>query len=117
MNKNCRICKKLIIGRTDKVFCSDRCKSYYHRKLREVTSEKTSGIDEFLHRNRSILLEFLGKSKVQVKIKRILLDKKNFKFKYHTHFNINSRGKTYFHVYDIAWMEFSDNEILIVRRS
>jgi len=28
----------------------------------------------------------------------------------------NKQGKTYFHLYDFAWMEFSDDSILIVRR-
>ena len=35
---------------------------------------------------------------------------------YITHYYKNSQGKTYNYVYDFAWMEFSDNEILIVRK-
>ncbi len=58
----------------------------------------------------------MGKNKVQLQINRMVLEKKKFRFKYHTHSNTNSRGKTYFHVYDFAWMEFSDEKVLIVKR-
>ena len=116
MAKKCKICNEKIVGRSDKMFCSVRCKSLYHFKLRKVTNEATLQIDEILHRNRSILLEILGKKKMQVKIKRIVLERKKFRFKYITHFHINSKGKMYHHVYDFAWIEFSDDEILIVRR-
>ncbi|MFN8256366.1 MAG: hypothetical protein U0W24_11785 [Bacteroidales bacterium] len=115
--KKCKICSKEIIGRSDKKFCSVRCKNYYHTNLRRVTAIAVKQIDIVLHRNRSILLEIMGKNKVQMKIPRITLDKKKFNFKYHTHVHVNSQGKTYFYVYDFAWMEFSDDEVLIVRKS
>ena len=112
----CKICNNDIKGRKDKIFCSVRCKNYYHTNLRRVTSVEVTTINKILHRNRSILLEIMGKRKSQIKIKRLVLEKKNFHFTYHTHFHINKQGKTYFHVYDFAWMEFSNDEILIVRR-
>jgi hypothetical protein len=49
-------------------------------------------------------------------ILRSELVRKKFQFKYLTHFNINSKGKMYHYVYDFGWMEFSDDEILIVRQ-
>ncbi|MCF6350546.1 MAG: hypothetical protein L3J23_05885 [Flavobacteriaceae bacterium] len=112
----CKICKIIIIGRTDKVFCTVRCKNLYHKKLRAVTDVAVKNINIILHRNRSILLEILGKYKFQLKINRIILEKKKFNFKYHTHYYINTKGKLYHHIYDLAWMEFSDDEILIVRK-
>ncbi len=112
----CKICKKEVVGRSDKIFCSIKCKNYYHINLRKVTAIAVEEIDKKLHRNRSILLEILGKHKTQKKIPRIELEKRKFSFKYHTHININSAGKTYNYVYDLAWMEFSDDDILIVRR-
>lgn len=111
----CKICSNDIKGRSDKKFCSVKCKNYYHTNLRRVTRQQVNNIDKILHRNYAILLEELGKRKTQIKIKRIVLDKKKFNYKYHTHFNINSFGKTYYFLYNLAWMEFSDDEILIVR--
>ena len=112
----CKICKKNIIGRSDKVFCSIQCKNYYHVKLRKVTKKTAYPLDNILHRNRSILLEIMGKNIVRKKVKRVELVKKKFQFKYLTHFHINNKNKMYHHIYDFAWMEFSDDEILIVRR-
>lgn len=113
----CKICKKILIGRKDKIFCSVDCKNYYHVNLSRVTRIEAKTIDGILHRNRSILLEVLGKNGVQKKINRLVLVKKKFQFKYLTHFHINKQGKMFHHVYDFAWMEFSDDEILIIKRS
>lgn len=115
MANKCKICSKIIQGRSDKKFCSVKCKNYYHINLRRVSSVAVVEINKILHRNYSILLELLGKNKVQIQVKRIELDKMKFNYKYHTHYHINSHNKTYFYVYNIAWMEFSNDEVLIVR--
>jgi len=116
--KTCKMCrKKEVIGRSDKVFCSVKCKSNYHEKLKKLTKIEATKIDTILHRNRSILLEITGKKRRKLKVKRYVLEKKKFRFKYHTHFYINVMGKMYTYVYDFAWMEFSDDEILIIRKT
>ena len=113
----CKICSKMINGRSDKKFCSVKCKNYYHTNLRRVNENevKVKEIDTILHRNRSILLEILSKTGRQKKVPRIVLDRMNFNYTYYTHTIINSVGKTFFYVYDLAYMTFSDNEVLIVR--
>lgn len=113
--KKCKICANSITGRSDKLFCSLKCKNLYHKNLRDVTNIAAKKIDLILHRNRSILIEIMGKNRKQLKIKRFVLEKKKFRFKYHTHFYINSSNKMYKYVYDFSWMEFSDDEILINR--
>ena len=114
--RKCKICSKQVVGRDDKLFCSVKCKNYYHVNLRKVTYSHVKELDNILHRNRSILLEVLGKRKGQITVQRVVLEKKNFTFKYHTHLHVNSKGKTYHYVYDFAWMEFSNDEILIIRK-
>lgn len=117
MKAKCKICKKDLRGRTDKIFCSVRCKNYYHTNLRKASANAAQQINEYLKRNHGILLELIGKNKSQIKIYRTHLEQKKFRFKYHTHFHINSKGKMFHYVYDIAWMEFSDDEILIIRKN
>lgn len=112
----CKICKKKIYGRSDKLFCSIGCKNKYHSLLKIFVNKHVTDINKLLFRNREILQEVLGKNKIQKKIHRLVLEKKNFNFKYHTHYHINIKNKMYYFVYDIAWMEFSNNEILIVRK-
>jgi len=114
--KKCLICKATFSGRTDKRFCSGKCKSYYHRKLRKINKLATRKVDTILHRNRSILLEIMGKRKVKQKVDRIILDQKKFNYHYFTGRTINKQGKEYLHIYDFRYMMFSDNEVLIVRK-
>ena len=116
MERKCKMCKATIRGRSDKVFCSVNCKTEYHHKLRRVTAKEVLEINKILARNRSILLEILGINIVQKKVSRLFLDRKKFNYKYHTHLQRNSKGKLYFYCYDIAWMEFSDNEIMIIKK-
>jgi len=115
MKANCRICKKIFTGREGKLYCSLKCKNEYNAKLRRVTKQATGHIDDILHRNRSILLEILGKANRQKKVQRLILDKKKFNYKYVTQYHLNSRGKMVNYIYDFSWMEFSDQEILIKR--
>ncbi len=114
--RKCKICKKGYLGRQNKVFCSVQCKNYYHKHLRYASFKAAIRINEYLKRNHGILLEQLGKNKTQMTVYRNILEDKKFRFKYHTHTVVNSKGKTFHYVYDLAWMEFSDDEVLIVRQ-
>lgn len=116
MIKKCKVCSNTFTGRKDKLFCSVRCKNYYHTNLRRVTLKASIKIDRILHRNRSIMLEIMGKNRTQKRVSRLELEQKKFRFNYLTHFHINKQGKTYHWVYDFAWMSFSDDSILIVRK-
>lgn len=113
----CRLCKQPVTGRADKIFCSATCKANHHIKLNKVTTEASERIDKILHRNRSILLEIMGKNSTQKKVPRALLDSKKFHFGYITHYHVNAQNKTVHYVYDFSWMHYSDQEILIKRIS
>ena len=117
LNKNCKVCKAPLSGRTNKVFCGLKCKNYYHKNLRYASFKAAIRINEYLKRNHGILLEVLGKKITQVKVYRNLLEDKKFRFKYHTHTHVNSKGKTMHYVYNLGWMDFSDDEVLIVRKN
>ena len=111
----CLLCKDKMQGRSDKKFCSIDCKNYYHIRLRQVTSKATKQIDDLLHRNRSILLEILGKRGKQMKVSKEVLDKKKFNYKLVTGYHLNTRNKMVNYVYDFSWSIFSDKKILITK--
>ncbi len=113
----CRLCKEPFTGRSDKIFCSATCKAMYHIKLNKVTVDAAERIDKILHRNRSILLEIMGKNSKQKKVTRAILDRKKFHFGYITHYHINTQNKCINYVYDFSWMIFSDQEVVIQRKS
>jgi|SRR5690606_27153945 len=115
MNRKCKVCDKKLFGRSDKIFCDVACKNHYHKNIRYNTKQAAIEINSYLKRNYAILWEILGNNKTQIKVKRNLLARMKFRFKYHTHFHINSKNKMYRYVYNLCWMEFSDDEILILR--
>jgi hypothetical protein len=113
----CKICKTPFTGREDKMYCSAKCKAEYHTKLKRVTFKASATIDKILHRNRSTLLEIIGKNATQKKVSKQLLDLKKFNYTYITHYHINSQNKTVHYVYDFSYIIFSDQEVLIKRIS
>ncbi len=115
MERLCKLCKKKFVGRSDKVFCTIACKTVYNQKLNKVTNLATFKTDKILHRNRSILLEIMGKNEVQKKVKREILDTKKFHFGYITQYHLNSQNKTVHYIYDFSYIIFSDQEVLIKR--
>ena len=114
--KNCEECGKGFRGRTDKVYCSIKCKNRRHYRKREKLVDVTNDIDQILHRNYHILKKVLGDHKQKLKIPELRLSKEKFNYNYMTNFRTNTAGKVYHYVYDLAWMAFSDNEILIVKQ-
>ncbi|MBK9735632.1 MAG: hypothetical protein IPO92_11965 [Saprospiraceae bacterium] len=115
--RHCRLCKQPFKGRADKIFCSATCKAQYHIKRNKVTHTASERIDKILHRNRSILLELMGKEGKQNNLDKKILDAKKFNWTYITHYHINSQNKTVHYIYDFSWMIFSDQEVLIKRIS
>lgn len=113
--RSCRMCKSEFNGRADKVFCSVTCKSQYHMKLNKVTLDAASRIDGILHRNRSILLEIMGKEGNEKRVNRSILDSKKFNFSYVTQLYMGAHDQIVSFVYDFSWILSKDQEVLIRR--
>ena len=114
--KTCLQCEKPLHGRSDKRFCSVECKHAWNAARRRTTRSVTDEIDNILHRNREILAMLMGEKTNKMEVERLVLDRAGFNFKYITGINTNSQGKLYHYVYDFAWMEFSKQLVLIVRK-
>lgn len=115
MKQTCQQCGQEMRGRSDKKFCSTDCKNRYHIEQRRYTRDAVAEVDGYLHRNREILGLLMG-SAVKVEIDRLVLSRTGFRYEYHTGTYLNKEGKMYRLVYDYAWMDFSDQKILIVRK-
>jgi predicted nucleic acid-binding Zn ribbon protein len=115
MKKTCLICGAEFKGRADKRFCSIDCKNQHNFKKRRETKDEVKEIDAFLHRNREILWTLMGESQKEM-FEKLVLERAKFRFEYHTGTYLNKEGKTYHLVYDFAWMEFSNQNILVVRK-
>lgn len=115
--KKCKNCGKRIRGRTDKIYCDRKCKDRAYFLINEKIVKSTESIDKILHRNYKILSDEMEGGPSKKKIPILKLSLKKFNFNYITNFRTNTAGKVYHYVYDLAWMTFSDNEILIVRQN
>lgn len=114
----CIICNKPMKGRADKKFCSKKCsnENQRERKKVEVTPEVKT-INYILLKNRTILDNLLqGTKEKQVEIFKIVLVQLGFNFEYITGYYLNSKNKVYHYVYDYAWMEFSTQKVLVVKK-
>ena len=116
--KHCPMCGSKISGRSDKIYCSVKCKSQYHLERKAQHLPFTSPIDKILHRNWIILTEYYeitGTRKFFVS--KAELNKAGFHINYFTTIHTNAKGKTYYYVYNFGWMEFSETEMMVVRLS
>ena len=115
MKKTCLHCGQETRGRSDKKFCSLACKNGYATTTRRATRDAVAEIDAYLHRNREILAMLMGDAS-KTELDRLVLTRTGFKYEYHTGTYLNKDGKLYRLVYDYAWMDFSDQKILVVRK-
>lgn len=112
----CIVCEKEMKGRSDKKFCSIQCKNHYHRDLRQGMRPIVKEVDKILHRNYAILTELRRERKeVKLMIPKLELEKRGFKFNYYTGSYLNAQKKTYYYVYDFQWMEFSTQQVMILK--
>lgn len=111
---NCKYCNTPVIGRADKIFCNSVCRNNYNNAKRRETRNIVREVDYILHRNRIILEELMKSNKTgKMTIEKLILTKLGFNFNYYTGSYLNNQGKTYFYIYDYAWMPFRSQEIMI----
>ena len=119
MKKQCTCCQADMIGRPDKKYCSQLCRTKAHRA---TTSQHTKTdivpyIDTILHKNRQILATLTHKSiEKKILLDKIILERAGFQFQYHTGTYLNKEGKTYHYIYDFTWMLFSNQQMLIIKK-
>ena len=116
MKRLCLSCRKEIKGRADKKFCGLTCKNQHSYQQRLVTKSEVAEIDRLLHRNRIILATLMGDSRKET-FDRSVLTRAKFRWEFHTGHYVNKEGKTYWLIYDYAWMTFSDQKVLVIKKA
>jgi polyferredoxin len=111
--KSCIHCGKSVLGRSDKKFCTNHCRSEYNNKKIHTQSNNGSivRINRILHHNRYILFRLLGKRGRRC-VTEELLAGLGFHFGFHTHIVI-IREKTKVFCYDIGYLKKNEREIYI----
>ena len=113
MKNRCLYCSSTFVGRTDKKFCTTKCKNAYNYQAQLQKKQTYQAIDTILHQNHRILNHLLNNQQKRI-VYRNQLAILGFQFNYHTHTFQNKKGQVYRIVYNFAWLSIQDSKILIV---
>ncbi len=114
MERDCLNCGEKVIGRADKKFCSDQCRSQYNNlQYQEVTAYMRSVIN-ILRKNRKILSTLNPNGKARVKRSELLL--LGFDFKFFTNIYRTKAGKTYYFCFDQGILKIDEEYYALVER-
>jgi hypothetical protein len=83
----CKDCGERLIGRSDKMYCDDRCRVRYYRSNNQLHLIKR-GVDQILYRNRSLLIRMRENMKSITstsEARAFWLRRRGFDFNFHTH--------------------------------
>lgn len=100
------------MGRVDKRFCDDQCRSAWHNRMTGEEARIMRNINYKLRRNRRILLNLCPNGKG--KATRAELLKAGFDFDYITSIYTTRQGKNYFFCYDLGYLTLEDETFAIV---
>lgn len=115
--RKCEVCGTPFTGRPEKRFCDPNCKTTYHNMMRSINAHETRRIDQFLHRNRTILMEIYKKKNESLFLcSKIQLLKMGFKFEYFTSSYSNHTGKKINCMYEFTWYTNLEHEIVVKKR-
>lgn len=110
--KHCLECGDELMGRVDKKFCNDQCRSTYYRKEHGSAILMINNINNQLKKNRAILLKLNPEGKTSVKKSK--LEKEGFNFHLFTSTYTTREGKTYHYVYDQGYLLLENEYVILV---
>lgn len=105
---DCPYCNEMIIGRSDKKFCSPYCKSAYHyQQAKAKPNSLFNTIDQQLKTNRRLLKAYNKAGKATIRKETLLSD--GFNPRYFTNYWKATNGNVYLFCYEYGFMEVVEN--------
>ncbi|MGK6351823.1 hypothetical protein [Parapedobacter sp. DT-150] len=114
MEKRCLDCGALLLGRADKKFCDDACRSNYNNRRNSEENSYLRKVNNILKRNRKILETLNPDGKTKVKWKSLI--HAGFNFDYITDMYETSKGTQYRFCYEYGYLLLDNDEVLLVKR-
>jgi hypothetical protein len=110
-NKICAAekCNEIIVGRKDRRFCSEYCKSNFHYQKNKLSGHVhfKKKVDDIILANRRILSKFNKKSKTTIRKEDLIAE--GFNPKFFTHYWKTNSGDSYLFCYDQGFKSVKDN--------
>ncbi len=104
----CLSCGNIIIGRSDKKYCSVYCKSAHQYQRRKSEEEQYYSIDRQLKTNRKILKAYNKSGLSTVRKEKLIAE--GFDPKYFTHYWKNNKGQVYLFCYEYGYLSLKENQ-------
>lgn len=114
MEKRCLDCGELLLGRADKKFCDDACRSNYNNRRNSEENGYLRKVNNILKRNRKILEMLNPDGKTKVKWKSLV--HAGFNFDYITDMYETSKGTQYRFCYEYGYLLLDRDDVLLVKR-
>ena len=103
----CPVCDALVVGRSDKLFCSPKCKSIHQYETRQKNEKFFFKVDKQLKTNRKLLRKFNASGVTTIRKDALL--QKGFDPKFFTHYWKNQKGDVYLFVYEYGFLFTKSN--------
>jgi hypothetical protein len=114
MKKNCNECGEAFMGRLDKRFCSDACRSTFHNRRNSDANNFVRNVNNILRKNRRILERLNARGKAYLHRDRLLAE--GFQFNYFTNEYRTKSGNLYRFVYEQGYILKDDGYLTLVVR-
>jgi len=110
----CIECGTGFVGRQDKKFCGDQCRSVYNNKLNSDRTKMVRNVNNILRKNNRILRKLNPRGKTKVHKDDML--KAGFNFTYFTNVYETKGGKIYHFCYDQGYLPLDKGYYAVVER-
>ena len=105
--RTCLLCHEKIVGRSDKKFCDDYCRTRYNYNKAKETPALYTQIYDQLKLNRKLLRHFNRGGIVHVR--KEVLTQKGFNPHFFTHYWKNSKGDVYLFCFEYGFLKKVEN--------
>ncbi|MDO6473100.1 hypothetical protein [Maribacter sp. 1_MG-2023] len=105
MKKRCPECNIEVVGRSDKKFCSAKCKSIHQYENVQKQEVFYLMVDKQLKRNRRLLKRYNKSGFTTIRSTVLLND--GFNPKYFTHYWKTKKGELYLFCYDFGFLSMN----------
>lgn len=112
--KKCIVCGDEMVGRQDKRFCSDGCRSTYHNQQNSNLTNFIRNVNNILRKNRRILESLNPEGKGSVHKDKLM--ELGYNFRYFTNEYVTQKGTVYRFVYEQGFTERDNGYLTLVVR-
>ncbi len=112
--RTCIECDHKLVGRIDKKFCSDQCRSSFFNKQNASSTKLIRNTNAILRKNRTILHDLNPDGKASISKKKLI--ELGFNFDFYTNIYTTKKETVYYFCYDQGYLIGDKGYITIVKR-